>query len=107
VLLLAISRDKDLAAIADGIARWPARPLEAVCCAARTPRATPPAELASLLAARGVRAEAAEGGSAPALARACALATARGGSVLVCGSLFLAGEVLALRGEDARAAWRA
>lgn len=105
VLLLAISRDKELAAIADVIARWPARPLDVVCCAARTPRATPPDELVALLAERGVRAEAVDGGSASALDRAVALAGISGASVLACGSLFLAGEVLALRGEDARAAW--
>lgn len=105
VLLLAVSRDKDLAAIADLIARWPARSLQVVCCAARTPRAAPPPELARALEARGVRAEAVEGGSAPALERALALARAAGGVVLACGSLFLAGEVLALRGEDVRAAW--
>ncbi|MCO5169437.1 MAG: Mur ligase family protein [Planctomycetes bacterium] len=104
VLLLAASRDKDLDAIADVLARWPTRPLEVVCCAARSPRATPPADLAALLTGRGVRAEAVEDGAGAALARATVLAAGR--PVLACGSLFLAGEVLALRGEDAAAAWR-
>lgn len=104
VLLLAVSRDKDLDAIADVLARWPARPLEVVCCAARSPRATPPVDLVARLTARGVRAEAVDGGAETALARATALAAGR--PVLACGSLFLAGEVLALRGEDAGPAWR-
>lgn len=104
VLLLAVSRDKDLDAIADVLAGWPARPLEVVCCAARSPRATPPVDLAARLTARGVRAEAVDGGVSPALARATALAAGR--PVLACGSLLLAGEVLALRGEDAGPAWR-
>lgn len=105
VVLLAVSRDKDLDALCDQLARWTSRPLEVVCCAANTPRATAPEALATALRARGVRADAVEGGGAVAYARAAERARALGAPLLVTGSLFLAGEVLALRGEDVRAAW--
>ncbi len=102
VLLLGVSRDKELEEIADALAGWAG--LEVVTCAAKSPRATDPAELARLVAARGlpvvVARDAADG-----LATALARAAPRGAAVLVAGSLILAGDVLALLGQDVRDAW--
>lgn len=101
VLLLALARDKPLDEVMDALA-----PLarEAVVCAAATPRAREPGELAAACAARGL-VVAAEPDVARGLARAQARARALGASVLATGSLYLAGEVLAALGQETGAAW--
>ncbi len=96
VVLLAIAKDKEIDLVLDALRGFPAR---AVCCRARTKRAAEPADLVAGLAARGVEAEAFEGSSADALARAREQA-GRDGIVLSAGSLYLAGEVLAALGES-------
>lgn len=101
VLLLGVSRDKELDEIADALAGWAG--LEVVTCAAKSPRAADPAELARLVAARGLPVEAARDAS-DGLARARTRAGA-GRPILVAGSLFLAGDALALLGQDVRDAW--
>ncbi|MBI3722701.1 bifunctional folylpolyglutamate synthase/dihydrofolate synthase [bacterium] len=96
VLLFAIARDKEIDLILDELAGFPAH---AFVCRAKTKRAAEPAELASKLESRGVPSTACEGTSEEALA--LARSRAGGGLVLVCGSIYLAGEALSALGEDA------
>jgi dihydrofolate synthase/folylpolyglutamate synthase len=97
VLLLAIAKDKEIDLVLDALRGFP---LRGIACRARTKRAAEPSELAAKLEARSVPCEAFEGSSADALVRARSLA-GPDGLVLVSGSLYLAGEVLAALGEPA------
>ena len=102
-LVLAVAQGKDLEGILDAVA-----PLAAVAwtCAAHAPsRALPPVDLAEALRARGVRATPARDPQA-ALEEARAWAALEGRSVLVTGSLYLAGAALAASGIDPGPAWR-
>jgi dihydrofolate synthase/folylpolyglutamate synthase len=95
VLVLAVSADKDAAAIAGALA--PA--VDAVVATAYDqPRALAPAALAAVV-------HAADASSAPGIDAALAAARARagpGGSIIVAGSLFLVGEARARLVADAR-----
>lgn len=102
VLLLGVSADKDLPAIAGALG--PAV-REAFCCRAGSPRAAAPERLVELLVAAGAPAEAVEEGPAVAFARAAARADELGVPLLATGSIFLAGDVLALLGQDVARAW--
>ena len=101
VVLLGIANDKATDAVLDLLAPLCA---EAVCTAFASPRATDPDVLAAGFETRGLAA-AREGGVEEALTLARARARARDVPLLVTGSLYLAGEVLRLLGEDVSRAW--
>jgi len=87
-LVLALSRDKDAAAMLDALAPIvPARRL--IATRSHSERARPPEEIARAAAAAGWQAE-----SAADVARALRAALARGGPVLLTGSLFAVGEAM-------------
>jgi len=88
-LVLALSRDKDAAAVTHELAAaWPRTPL--IATRTRSERALEPAELAGLAGAAGLAAETAPSVSV-ALKRALA---GSGGRVLISGSLFAVGEAM-------------
>ncbi len=92
-LVLGMCADKD----ARGFLRSLNLPVRRVWAAPLShSRGLPPGDLAALVRERGWPVEAAHGLSG-ALAAARAWALAQGGAVVICGSLFLAGDVLALR----------
>lgn len=91
-VVFAAMRDKDLPGLVAELAPIAAR---FIATTARNPRAAAPGDLAALAAAfRPTEA-------APSLVEALALARARPDRILICGSLFLAGEALALLGGSA------
>jgi len=87
-LVLALSRDKDARAMLDALAPIvPARRL--IATRSRSERARPPEEIVRVAEAAGWQAE-----SAAEVARALHAALARGGPVLLTGSLFAVGEAM-------------
>lgn len=88
-LVLGVLRDKDLSAIVTPLATVAAR---IVCTAARSPRAMPPADLATVVKAHapGIEIDRCDDSR-----RAIAMAAAYGSPVVVAGSLYLVGEVRA------------
>jgi dihydrofolate synthase/folylpolyglutamate synthase len=93
-LVLGAMRDKDVAGIVALLAPIAASAVAAPC---GSPRETPAAEVAALLAARGVPSPEVASSAEDAIARADALA-GPDGLVLVTGSLYLAGAALAALG---------
>lgn len=92
-VIFAAMRDKDLASLFESLAPITERFLTT---AARNPRAAEPAELAALAATHR------PAQSTPSLAEALLIAREHPERILICGSLFLAGEAIALlEGEGA------
>lgn len=92
VVVLGLLADKDLGGIAREVAGWAAAAVAAPCA---SPRERAPAEIAAALAAQGLRAHAAPG-VAEALETAAELCAPLGprARIAVCGSVYLAGQVL-------------
>jgi dihydrofolate synthase/folylpolyglutamate synthase len=102
-LLLAIAADKPIEAVVEQLAPGCA---VAVCCRGGHPRAADPELLASRLQAEGVSAAACPGDSVvTALSLARTAAAERDLPLVVAGSLYLAGGVLAALGEDVSRLW--
>ncbi len=93
-LVLALSRDKDVEAIAHALAGW-APPARLLVTQTRNLRALPLDELAGRCAASGLAAEPVAGVAA---ALEAALAARRSGRVLLCGSLFAVAEAMEVFG---------
>lgn len=93
VVVFGALRDKDVAGMIAGIARFATALVAAPC---GSPRETPPEEIGRMAAAAGLWTEVAP--SATAALMAARRRAGEGGLVLVCGSLYLAGAILGALG---------